>query len=121
MDTNFKLIKSNGDIITGAKLNWVTCNEASGGIQARHDKIDVGRSLMVDLQTLSFSELQKIMNDGYNNITNKSVYKYLTSPVVDIIDNGFDNIKFKTANETYELQINRNKNWVKSKSPISLG
>jgi hypothetical protein len=121
MDTNFKLIKSNGDVITGATINWVTCNTISGGLKDKHDKINLGRSLMIDLQTLSFSELQKIMKNGYTSIPGKSVYKFLTDPVTKIINNSLDNIKFETDSETYELQIKRNKNWVKTKSPISLG
>lgn len=121
MDFNFKLIKSNDDIITGDKINWVTWNNTTGGLESTHDTIGIGYSLIIDLQTLSFNELQNIMNNGYNEIKNKSVYKYLTKPVISILENKLDNIKFETEDYIYELQINRNEIWVKTKSPISFG
>jgi len=121
MDVNFKLIKNNTDVITGDKIYWVTWNNIAGGLQTTHDAIGVGHSLIIDLQTLSLNELQNIMSNGYNEIKNKSVYKYLTAPVINILENKLDNIKFETEEGIYELQINRNETWVRTKSPISLG
>jgi hypothetical protein len=118
METNFKLIKNGTQEITADRISWVTWNQdGGGGIDESHDDIQFGRSLILDFQYMTIDELEALIHSDYAMVRTKSAYKYLTKPVVDIINWEEDRIEFETEDASYVLHIALNPKW-NGKSPF---
>jgi hypothetical protein len=112
METNFKLVKNGTEEILADKISWVTWSQdGGGGIEDAHDDVQLGRSLVLDFQTLSLHELLALVNTDYAKVRSKSAYKYLSEPVEEIIQDSETLIQFVTKNNTYDLHIARNPKW----------
>ncbi len=76
-----------GDGVTkyGNRIDWAEWNE-DRTFKARFDNIEFNRSLVLDF--------------------NYGTFKWMTTPVTEILENKENYIKFNTQNSTYELFIN---------------
>ena len=80
----YKLIReSDGLTIEGSKIAWIEWGEYDTAV-ASHNKIEVGLSLLVDPQRVS--------------------YTWLTTVVTEVLEESEELIKFRTKNSTYELR-----------------
>lgn len=128
MDTNYKLIFPDGSEKTANKINWVTWNQdGGGGLKAAHDKPENGRSLIMDMETMSLDALLALSANKYEGLENfrtKSVYEYLSKPIISvdetIRDPKLETIKFTTEDGQFTLLIKTNPNF-RGRSPFSLG
>ena len=128
MDANFKLILPDGQPeITGDTINWVTWNPTGGGLKAAHDAPAKGRSLIVDMQTMPLDVLLSLSENNYqglDKIRTKSVYKYLSKPIISIDEKirepKLETIKFTTEDGQFTLLIKTNPVF-RGRSPFSLG
>jgi hypothetical protein len=86
-----KLVKSNGETHYGTQFKFVEWNGDEIGSRAKqmHDEPQIGYSVIIDPQYLSFT--------------------WLTTPITEIIsdtsDNGSRSIHFKTKNSEYKLLV----------------
>ena len=128
MDVNFKLILPDSTEITASKINWVTWNQdGGGGLEAAHDRPAVGRSLIMDMQTMSLDALLALSQNNYEGLENmrtKSVYEYLSKPIISVDDRirepKLETIRFTTEDGQFALLINTNPAF-RGRSPFSLG
>ena len=128
MDVNFKLIQPDGTEIVADKINWVTWNlEGGGGLKAAHNNPEEGRSLIMDMQTMSLDTLLALSAnryEGLENVRTKSVYKYLSKPLISVDekvrDPKLETIKFTTEDGQFTLLISTNPAF-RGRSPFSLG
>lgn len=82
-DKKYKLVReSDGKIVYGSSKGWVEWDE-NNSFKKIHDEPAVGRSLILDPNSL--------------------VYAWLTTQVVEILDEQEGYIKFTTLNSVYEL------------------
>jgi len=80
---NWKLVRERDGLIKQSNdIMWVEWNE-EGRFQAKHDKPDIGRSLIMSPFNQSFT--------------------WQTTTITEIVDVREDYIKFKTQNSNYEL------------------
>ena len=124
MDVNFKLVLPDNSEIDANVINWVTWNQDGGGLKEAHDGPEVGRSLVLDMQTMSMDMLLALSQsnfEGFDKLRSKSVYKYLSKPLLSVEESTHSNVKFTTEDGQFELLINSNPAWVKPRSPFSLG
>jgi hypothetical protein len=83
MDENYKLVRERDGLTKySTDVMWVEWNE-DGLFKAKHDTIEVGRSLIMSPFNESFT--------------------WQTTDVTEIIENSINIIKFKTKNSTYTL------------------
>lgn len=128
METNYKLITPDGNELVADTINWVTWNlEGGGGLKAAHDSPAEGRSLIMDMETMSMDALLALSQNKYEGLENfrtKSVYKYLSQPIVSvderIRDPKLETIKFTTPEGQFTLLIKTNPAF-RGRSPFSLG
>jgi len=128
MEVNHKLILPNGDEVTADSINWVTWNlEGGGGLKSAHDNPAEGRSLIMDMQTMSLDTLLALSEnkyEGLEKIRTKSVYKYLSKPIISvdetIRDPKLQTIVFTTEDGQFTLLIKTNPAF-RGRSPFSLG
>jgi hypothetical protein len=73
-----------GTTKNGDKIDWVEWND-DRTFNSRHDVISLGRSLVLDFHYGTF--------------------KWMTTPVTEILENKENYIKFNTQNSTYEIHI----------------
>tara|TARA_R110000772_G_scaffold65007_8_gene145169 strand:- start:15 stop:377 length:363 start_codon:yes stop_codon:yes gene_type:complete len=118
MENNFELTRSDGQLMTADKINWVTWNEGGSGLEDAHDGPLTGRVLILDMKTMSLDSLQELSARGYSNNTNKSTHSYVTGEIISIEESTNSLVKFNTPEYSYELNINRNP-LGNSKSPFS--
>lgn len=79
----YKVIRiGDGTTKNGDKIDWVEWND-DRTFNSRHDIIDLGRSLVLDF--------------------NLGTFKWMTTPVTEILENKENYIKFNTQNSTYEV------------------
>lgn len=126
MDVNYKLIQPNGEEVVADKINWVTWNLDGGGLKAAHDGPEEGRSLVMDMQTMPLDMLTALAAnnfEGIKHLRTKSVYKYLSRPVISVDETTRDpklqTVKFTTTDGQFTLLISTNPNF-KGRSPFSL-
>ena len=67
------------------KVIYIEWNDDSGTFKSKHDEAAIGRSLMLD-------------SNNFN-------YTWLTTPIVEILEEKDKYIKFRTENSTYELNL----------------
>lgn len=128
MDVNFKLILPDSTEITASKINWVAWNQdGGGGLEAAYDRPEIGRSLIMDMQTMSMDALLALSENNYEGLESfrtKSVYQYLSQPVISIEETirepKLETIRFTTNEGQFELLINTNPAF-RGRSPFSLG
>jgi hypothetical protein len=77
-----------GTTKNGDKIDWVEWND-DRTFNSRHDVIDLGRSLVLDF--------------------NLGTFKWMTTPVTEILENKENYIKFNTQNSTYEIIVRQSK------------
>ena len=125
MEVNFKLILPNGEEVTSDTINWVTWNtDGGGGLRAAHNGPAIGRSLVMDMKTIPMDMLLAMSQNNFEGIDKlkvKDPYKYLSEPIINIVEAKRDKVIFETEKDTYELLINTNPLWVRPRSPFSLG
>ena len=84
MDKMYTLIRERDSLtLTGSNIAWVEWND-NGRSKHLHPDVKIGRSLL--------------LNPGIN-------YTWMTTTVVEIIEESEDCIKFRTKNSVYELKI----------------
>ena len=128
MEVNYKLIlPGTQPEITSDKINWVTWNQDGGGLKAAHDAPAIGRSLVMDMQTMPLDMLLAFAEnkyEGLNDIRTKSAYKYLSKPIISIDetirDPKLETVKFTTEDGQFTLLISTNPAF-RGRSPFSLG
>lgn len=128
MESNYKLLLPDGTEVVAEKVNWVTWNlEGGGGLKSAHDNPAEGRSLIMDMQTMSLDTLLALSQSNYEGlekIRTKSVYEYLSKPIISvdetIRDPKLETIKFTTEEGQFTLLIKTNPNF-RGRSPFSLG
>lgn len=125
MEVNFKLILPNGEEVTSDTINWVTWNtDGGGGLRASHDGPAIGRSLVMDMKTIPMDVLLAMSQnnfEGMDKLKVKDPYKYLSSPITNVVEAKRDKVIFETERGSFELLINTNPLWVRPRSPFSLG
>ena len=128
MESNYKLVLTDGTEIEAQSINWVTWNlDGGGGIREAHDNPAEGRSLIMDMQTMSMDALLALSKNNYEGLESfrtKSVYKYLSQPIVSvdetIRDPKLQTIKFTTPEGQFTLLAKTNPAF-RGRSPFSLG
>lgn len=124
MDVNYKLITPTGEQVTADAVNWVTWNTDGGGLKAAHDGPETGRSLVMDMKTIPMDVLLSLSErnfEGLHDIKIADPYKYLSKPITNVIEFSASKIVFETEDGQFELLISTNPNWVRPRSPFSLG
>lgn len=124
MDVNYKLITPTGEEITADAVNWVTWNVDGGGIKAAHNGPEAGRSLVMDMKTIPMDMLLALSErnfEGMRDVKIPDPYKYLSKPIANVIEFSTSKIVFETEDGQFELLISTNPNWVRPRSPFSLG
>jgi hypothetical protein len=88
-DYKYKVVRV-GDSKTkyGNVIDWVEWN-GDRTFNSKHDTIGIGRSLVLDFHYGTF--------------------KWMTTPVTEILENKENYIKFNTENSTYEVFIEQDK------------
>jgi len=123
MNVNFKLIFPDLSDMSADKINWVTWKtDGAGGLSSIHNGPGVGRSLVLDLQTMSLSTLLELSQnkfEGLSALTQKTAHTYLSKPIISVEESNREFVKYTTEDGQFELLINANPIWT-TRSPFSL-